>query len=195
MSSGSNVVFQCRVFSKDLPSIKWFKKVDRLPNRSGPADTRHIQHLNNTYALLESTGDMRLSGDIYLSKLILSNVALKDTGCYVCVALNTHGYEKQEAHLTIDGPDWWNTKARRGGLGATIWLFLIPTVFIMLPILIWMCFWVHKNECSKREKALAQIQMQVTKTAQKRRPRRVRYQKKAEPNITSPYMIVNVEIV
>lgn len=193
------MVFQCRALSKDLPSIKWFKQVDPASKRVD-ADPRYLKYLNNTYALLESTGDMGLGSDIYLSKLILSNVALKDAGCYVCAALNTHGFDKQEFYLTVDSTDWWNQKVRRSGLGTTVWLFLIPLVFVMLPILIWMCFWVHKNECNKKKKALQQQRQQMAPQAQlaaqhRKRPRRVRYQKQPEPTVRSPYMIVNVEIV
>lgn len=204
-------MFQCRVYSKEQPSINWYKKVDKhVNNKRIDTDPRYLKYLNDTYALLQSGGDVHLGNDIYLSKLSLSTVAFKDVGYYVCVAISLHGFGKQEAYLSVEGADWWNMKVRRGGLGATVWLFFIPIVFVMLPILIWMCFWVHKNECKKKQ---LQLKQQLTTATTKvvpplqtsvrsmtpvhrKHPRRVRYQKKAQPTVDSPYnLVVNVEIV
>jgi hypothetical protein len=89
----SQVVFQCKIHSKVPPSIKWFRKQDVASNfkvntnidKKEDDEYYHehraaIQYFENTYELLESSGEKGLSEDTYLSKLIINNISEMDVG-------------------------------------------------------------------------------------------------------------------
>lgn len=147
------MVLQCRVHSKDLPSIKWLRKQDSSSHISFEGSDHQnqiIQYFEGTYELLESAGEKELTEDIYLSKLILNNVSERDNGYYICVGINLRGYKMKESYLNIIYPET-NESTTNGFL----LLFLIPISFACIPLIIWFCFVFSKrNSRRKGEKKI-----------------------------------------
>lgn len=165
---GSTAIFHCRVHSRvSRPSIKWLRKLNRSWSTTPAQSNRSIQYNNETFELMESSGERLLGDNIYVSKLILQNIGFKDAGAYDCLAFNYHGFQKQEIYLSVILPDKLLTQYRTEP--NLMWLLLIPILFITLPIFIWMCFFANKEAPTTTTKEL--------------------------PLKTKPYMIVNVEIV
>lgn len=79
---------------------------------------------------------MALYDDEYLSKLILNNVSEKDSGIYICVAINLRGFKIREVFLNIIEDDEDQMTDTRD----LLLLFLIPVVFASIPLLIWGCY-------------------------------------------------------
>lgn len=131
-------VFQCRVHSRNRPIIKWFKRRDldyHLPDHIGNNFSNAIEYSQNIYALMASAGDKGLTEDTYLSKLILNNVTERDSGFYVCVAMNYRGYILREAYLHVLAPnDEPSNKIE------FLLLFLMPVGLALIPLIIWTCY-------------------------------------------------------
>lgn len=153
----SQVVFQCRVNSKVLPSIRWLKKHPDSSSSSrfnleNPNNQNFIQYFENSYTVLHSSGEKELSEDTYLSKLKLSNVSEKDNGFYACVVINYSGFKVREAYLNVIYPEFdvveedQNTQAT----SELLLLFLIPVGLAVFPVCIWICFILSKR--SRRKK-------------------------------------------
>lgn len=152
----SQVVFQCRVNSKVLPSIRWLKKhpestTSRL-NLENSNNQNFIQYFENSYTVLHSSGEKELSEDTYLSKLKLSNVSEKDNGFYACVVINYSGFKVREAYLNVIYPEFEQVEEEQNTQGTIelLLLFLIPVGLAVFPVCIWICFIVNKR--SRRKK-------------------------------------------
>ena len=163
----SQVVLQCRVVSKVPPSIKWFRKHDTPENSAGTfifwqiidflvpnlahfilehINPRSIQYLENTYDLVDSAGEKDLSSDTYLSKLILNNVSLKDSGTYVCIGINYRGFQMRQAYVNVISPADSLYNEQGSSIQHFFLLFLIPLGLAVIPVIFWTCFVVSKRK-------------------------------------------------
>lgn len=184
---GKAVTFQCRVKSRMfIPSIKWFRKLDDTSDFiSKEKRSRAITYLDETYELLDGGGQMSLGNDIYMSKLILANVQLRDSGVYGCLALNYRGFNKKEAVLSVQYPnDWWDQSGKSTNFKSVFWLFLIPIAFCLLPLIMWI--WLHTLKT--HQKAPTENTKNVSNKTENSRNV---FRNKAK----NPYLVVNVEIV
>lgn len=154
----SQVVFQCRVNSKVLPSIRWLKKhpdstsSNRFNLENSKNNENFIQYFENSYTVLHSSGEKELSEDTYLSKLKLSNVSEKDNGFYACVVINYSGFKVREAYLNVIYPEIEQVEEEQNSKGTSdlLLLFLIPVGLAVFPVCIWICFILSKR--SRRKK-------------------------------------------
>ncbi|XP_065364400.1 fibroblast growth factor receptor 2 [Calliphora vicina] len=156
LSRGSQAVFQCRVFSEEYPTIKWFR---RLPNLkySDYENIHSIVYYNGqAYELLTSAREKPTAIDVYLSKLILNDVRSQDEGYYACVAISFRGHNIREAYLKVyasdndDSADYWSDYSEEDDDLPTdpkkFWLlFLMPVGLALLPISVYLCYIIHKR--------------------------------------------------
>ncbi|XP_051902436.1 fibroblast growth factor receptor 4-like isoform X2 [Hippocampus zosterae] len=103
---GSDVQFQCKVYSDAQPHIQWLKHIERNGSRYGPDGTPYVQVLK--------TGSLNMSE---VEVLYLSKITTEDAGEYTCLAGNSIGFAYQSAWLTVlseeeaaDSPDSIETK-------------------------------------------------------------------------------------
>nr|XP_061801552.1 fibroblast growth factor receptor 4-like [Nerophis lumbriciformis] len=87
---GSDVQFQCKVYSDAQPHIQWLKHIERNGSRYGPDGTPYVQVLK--------TGSLNTSE---VEVLYLSKITMDDAGEYTCLAGNSIGYTYQSAWLTV----------------------------------------------------------------------------------------------
>uniref|UniRef100_A0A8C9W7P6 Fibroblast growth factor receptor n=1 Tax=Scleropages formosus TaxID=113540 RepID=A0A8C9W7P6_SCLFO len=88
---GSDVQFQCKVYSDAQPHIQWLKHIEKNGSRYGPDGYPYVQVLK--------TGSLNMSeGEV----LYLTNITMEDAGEYTCLAGNSIGFSFQSAWLTVD---------------------------------------------------------------------------------------------
>uniref|UniRef100_A0A1B0D893 Uncharacterized protein n=1 Tax=Phlebotomus papatasi TaxID=29031 RepID=A0A1B0D893_PHLPP len=135
-------VLPCKVYSRIPPSIRWFRKQDNssnYPSFAGDSYNHVIQYLESTFESVESSGQKLVGRDTYLSKFIINNVAEEDSGYYVCVSMNYNGYRIQETLLEVIVPE------RKLMKNQFFLLFLIPVIFAIIPLSMWLCFIVSRR--------------------------------------------------
>ncbi|XP_023300396.2 fibroblast growth factor receptor-like 1 [Lucilia cuprina] len=159
INQGTQAVFQCRVFSEEYPTIKWFRRLANY-NYNDYENIHSIVHYNGqAYELLTSAREKPTARDVYLSKLIINEVHLRDEGYYACVAISFRGHNIREAYLKVnvhddndndDSAEYWSdyseedeflsTDPKRFGL-----LFLMPVGLALLPLSVYLCYIIHKR--------------------------------------------------
>ncbi|XP_059612152.1 fibroblast growth factor receptor-like 1 [Phlebotomus argentipes] len=152
-------VLPCKVYSRIPPSIRWFKKQDNTsnyPSFSGDSYTHVIQHLESTFESVESSGQKLVGRDTYLSKFIINHVTEEDSGFYVCVSMNYNGYRIQETLLHVMMPESQFLKNQ------FFLLFLIPVLFAIIPLSMWLCFLLSR----RRQRLQAKDASQIVTTAE-----------------------------
>lgn len=134
VQQGTRAIFQCRVHSKDRPIFYWLRRTDHRTSNDTP-----LPFVNDTYEVMNSSGERALPGDVYLSKLILSRSSKRDHGYYTCLAVNGKGFQYRGAYLTVlphmsgeQSPSDMSTFSRP-------LLFLIPAALILVPGIAWVC--------------------------------------------------------
>jgi len=124
--------------------------------------SNHIVRYNGrTYELLSTDPEKMMAPQIYLSKLILDGVRLRDAGHYACVAISYRGHKIREAFLDVladvedtdQENEYWSdygnedegvpTSDRREFL----LLFLMPLGLALLPLTVWFSYLLYKR-CS-----------------------------------------------
>ncbi|KAH8236556.1 hypothetical protein KR026_005566 [Drosophila bipectinata] len=169
---GGQVVFQCRVHSEEHPTIKWFRRHTYVGTQAagegspGGASasnfsTHIVRYNGRTYELLSTASEKLMGPQLYLSKLILDGVRLRDAGHYACVAISYRGHKIREAFLQVqpvqtdsdmekeywmdydDSEDGPPTRDPREFL----LLFLMPLGLALLPLTVWVSYVVYKR-CS-----------------------------------------------
>nr|XP_046242650.1 fibroblast growth factor receptor 1-A-like [Scatophagus argus] len=89
---GSDVEFECKVFSDPQPHIQWLKHIEVNGSRVGPDGLPYVRVLKT--AGLNTT-------DKEMEVLQLRNVSFDDAGEYTCLAGNSIGFSHQSAWLTV----------------------------------------------------------------------------------------------
>uniref|UniRef100_A0A673CB47 Fibroblast growth factor receptor n=1 Tax=Sphaeramia orbicularis TaxID=375764 RepID=A0A673CB47_9TELE len=86
---GSDVEFECKVFSDPQPHIQWLKHIEVNGSRVGPDGLPYVRTagLNTT--------------DKEMEVLQLRNVSFDDAGEYTCLAGNSIGFSHHSAWLTV----------------------------------------------------------------------------------------------
>uniref|UniRef100_I3JYB2 Fibroblast growth factor receptor n=1 Tax=Oreochromis niloticus TaxID=8128 RepID=I3JYB2_ORENI len=103
---GSDVEFECKVFSDPQPHIQWLKHIEVNGNRTGPDGLPYVRVLKHSGV---NSSDAQV--------LTLYNVTEEESGEYICKVSNYIGEVSQSAWLTViryeptvDGliPEDWN---------------------------------------------------------------------------------------
>ncbi|KAK5605769.1 Fibroblast growth factor receptor 1-A [Crenichthys baileyi] len=89
---GSDVEFECKVFSDPQPHIQWLKHIEVNGSRVGPDGLPFVRVLKT--AGLNTT-------DKEMEVLQLRNVSFDDAGEYTCLAGNSIGFSHNSAWLTV----------------------------------------------------------------------------------------------
>lgn len=170
----SQLNLQCKCRSSQKPTIKWFKKKDDgyINNdehtfesyKTFVESSRSIKYFEHFYEPMDSPGLKDLSDNLYLSKLIVTNIT--QNSIYVCVAINYFGFSFRENHIVIEAPDddddasmfesesVMNFSEKHNEI-----LFLIPVV-LLLPISVLMCtifYLLINRQILKRNKNLETV--------------------------------------
>uniref|UniRef100_A0A7N6B890 Fibroblast growth factor receptor n=1 Tax=Anabas testudineus TaxID=64144 RepID=A0A7N6B890_ANATE len=90
---GSDVEFECKVFSDPQPHIQWLKHIEVNGSRMGPDGLPYTAGLNTT--------------DKEMEILQLRNVSFDDAGEYTCLAGNSIGFSHHSAWLTVFEASAW----------------------------------------------------------------------------------------
>ncbi|PNF38773.1 hypothetical protein B7P43_G13742, partial [Cryptotermes secundus] len=130
VQKGKPAVFQCRVHSKVRPNLYWLRRTD-----GRTSNDVLIPLLNDTYELMNSSGERHLPGEVYLSKLILPRSSKRDSGYYTCLAVNGKGFDYRGAYLTV----LTHTTEESVPSSSLPLLFLIPAALILVPMMVWVC--------------------------------------------------------
>ncbi|KAM7362759.1 fibroblast growth factor receptor isoform 1-T6 [Cochliomyia hominivorax] len=173
ISRGSQAVFQCRVFSEEYPTIKWFRRLHNF-NYNDYNENKHsiVNYNGQAYELLTTARVKPTARDVYLSKLIINDVRLRDGGFYACVALSLRGHNIREAYLKVlnsdddddvdaDLEDYWSDYSVEDNVMPTdpksFWLlFLMPVGLALLPLSVWLCYFIHKRYTNKKDNLMDQ---------------------------------------
>lgn len=151
------VVFQCRVQSEEYSTIKWFRRIKTSFNNGleymgafSDNFNAHIVHYNgHTYELLHTAPEKYIGDDIFLSKLVLNGVRLKDEGYYACAAVTFHGYKIREAYLEVNSQEYVEDYGVDGEAytdPSEFWLlFLMPVGLAMPPLIVWLSYLIYKR--------------------------------------------------
>ncbi|KAK5932595.1 hypothetical protein CgunFtcFv8_004286 [Champsocephalus gunnari] len=89
---GSDVEFECKVFSVPQPHIQWLKHIEVNGSRVGSDGVPYVRVLK-TAGLNTTDKEMEI--------LQLRNVSFDDAGEYTCLAGNSIGFSHQSAWLTV----------------------------------------------------------------------------------------------
>eukprot|EP00062_Callorhinchus_milii_P025034 gi/632985574/ref/XP_007909759.1/ PREDICTED: fibroblast growth factor receptor 1-like [Callorhinchus milii] len=89
---GTDVEFECKVYSDPQPHIQWLKHVDVNGSRVGPDGSPYVQVLK-TAGVNTTDKEMEI--------LYLRNVTFEDAGEYTCLAGNSIGISHHSAWLTV----------------------------------------------------------------------------------------------
>ncbi|XP_035779627.1 fibroblast growth factor receptor 4-like isoform X1 [Anopheles albimanus] len=148
------IVLQCRVHSKVLPTIKWFRRLNKRLGEHSFNQNKSIRYLENFYELLPSAGEKLLAHDVYLSKLILYNASERDIGIYVCVGINYVGVSMADAYVNLVHANGMPVEQETtgGGYVRLMVLFLIPIALAMMPLLVWAALNVLRSRRSDEGK-------------------------------------------
>uniref|UniRef100_A0A8C5H2U6 receptor protein-tyrosine kinase n=1 Tax=Gouania willdenowi TaxID=441366 RepID=A0A8C5H2U6_GOUWI len=88
---GSDVEFECKVFSDPQPHIQWLKHIEVNGSRVGPDGLPYVRVLKHSG--VNSSDEMEV--------LQLRNVSFEDAGEYTCLAGNSIGFSHHSAWLTV----------------------------------------------------------------------------------------------
>ncbi|XP_041793435.1 fibroblast growth factor receptor 3-like isoform X2 [Chelmon rostratus] len=108
---GSDVEFECKVFSDPQAHIQWLKHIEVNGSRFGPDGSPHIHVLKTTTTGLNS---MQYEMEV----LQLRNVSFDDAGEYTCLAANVLGFSHHSAWLTVvkaTARETWDRRGRERG--------------------------------------------------------------------------------
>ncbi|XP_030573460.1 fibroblast growth factor receptor 3 [Drosophila novamexicana] len=175
----TRVVFQCRVHSEEHLTIKWFRRhgyaaympapeTPQFPPGTSNFSAHIVRYNGRTYELLPTSPEKLISPQIYLSKLILNNVRLRDAGYYACVAISYRGHKIREAYLDVLPPDenmeYWVDYSNSDEVLTEdtsdprefLLLFLMPLGLALLPLSVWGGYMIYKRctrhgECERIE--------------------------------------------
>ncbi|KAI5622064.1 fibroblast growth factor receptor 1-A isoform 2 precursor, partial [Silurus asotus] len=89
---GSDVEFECKVFSDPQPHIQWLKHIEVNGSKVGEDGLPYVKVLKT--AGVNTT-------DKEMEVMELKNVSLKDAGLYTCLAGNSIGHSHHSAWLTV----------------------------------------------------------------------------------------------
>ncbi|XP_056888960.1 fibroblast growth factor receptor 1-A isoform X3 [Takifugu flavidus] len=89
---GSDVEFECKVFSDPQPHIQWLKHIEVNGSRHGPDGLPYVRILK--------TAGFNIT-DKEMEVLQLRNVSFDDAGKYTCLAGNSIGFSHHSAWLTV----------------------------------------------------------------------------------------------
>uniref|UniRef100_H2UZ69 Fibroblast growth factor receptor n=1 Tax=Takifugu rubripes TaxID=31033 RepID=H2UZ69_TAKRU len=90
---GSDVEFECKVFSDPQPHIQWLKHIEVNGSRHGPDGLPYVRILK--------VGGVYHSDAQEMEVLQLRNVSFDDAGKYTCLAGNSIGFSHHSAWLTV----------------------------------------------------------------------------------------------
>ncbi|XP_063705365.1 fibroblast growth factor receptor-like 1 isoform X2 [Culicoides brevitarsis] len=181
---GQTAIFHCRVRGDETTSIRWYKR--GMPHTGDSlATARSITYLNVKYDLIRAGDQKKLADDLYLSKLMLTGVLIRDSGIYGCAAMSYGGFQKQEAYLNVTrapvGSDSIKITSSQE-IRSFFWLFAIPIcLFILLPCIIWMWFHTYKKQCTMEKR----LEPEGGSSRWIAKPK----------NGKNPYLIVNLDVI
>lgn len=121
---------QCKVYSKRIPVIWWFKQSDNLDYDIKYND-KFYRRINSTLQVYAVPGQ----ANVYLSKMSIFHAGSEDSGLYVCVAMTESGKDYRSTLVTVLKVHDSFYRSYRFYL-----LFLIPLVFALVPISLWCYF-------------------------------------------------------
>uniref|UniRef100_A0A8C7GF28 Fibroblast growth factor receptor n=1 Tax=Oncorhynchus kisutch TaxID=8019 RepID=A0A8C7GF28_ONCKI len=90
---GSDVEFECKVFSDPQPHIQWLKHIEVNGSRVGPDGLPYVRVLKHSGVNSSDTQEMEI--------LQLRNVSFDDAGEYTCLAGNSIGLSHHSAWLSV----------------------------------------------------------------------------------------------
>lgn len=129
------------------PALTWFKKVpdimDELEYSIGSKssfDSRMVKYQGSFYKRVDSDPPKAIAENVYLSKLIISEVTMENHGVYACVAINYIGLQIREVFLNVLPFEEIIVDEERSDPMEFLLLFLIPLGLVLLSLLTWLCY-------------------------------------------------------
>lgn len=135
----TQIIIQCRVYSKQPPVIWWFKQSDGT-NYDIQYSDKYYNRINTSVQVYAVPHEY----NVYMSKLNIHQTRGGDSGVYVCVAMTESGKDYKEAIVNVITVE--SQEARQNSFFI---LFLIPIIFALIPITIWLCYYKRKRQTQK----------------------------------------------
>lgn len=134
------VIIQCRVYSQLPPTIWWFKESDAT-NYDIKFSGKYYLQINKSV----SAYSVPHESNVYLSKLYIYHAKEVDSGKYVCFALTDSGTAQKDATVNVISTEkYWEPQS------SFVLLFLIPIIFALIPITIWLCYYRKKRKNNQK---------------------------------------------
>ncbi|XP_018325673.1 fibroblast growth factor receptor-like 1 [Agrilus planipennis] len=140
VQQNAQIIIQCKVYSQQPPVILWFKQSD--------STNYDIQYFDKFYIRINTSVQVHPvphEVNVYMSKLNIHDIREIDSGLYVCVAMTEHGKDLKHATVkVISSTTNWEPHT------SFSLLFLIPLVFALIPVTVWLCYYRKKMKHDSR---------------------------------------------
>lgn len=151
------LIIKCKVSSKLPPLIVWFKETQS-------SDPSAIEYYEKTYKKINS--DQHLAQDdssIYLSKVIVENATVMDSGTYVCLVVTESGHDTSIASIRVEDPISSKFAQHSPQTQDTSFslLFLIPFPLALVPLIVWLCYYRRKSRGRREHQQCTLLDGQV----------------------------------
>ncbi|KAF2880027.1 hypothetical protein ILUMI_26148 [Ignelater luminosus] len=136
INQSMQIIMQCKVYSKQPPVIWWFKQSD-MTNYDIHYSDKYYNRINTSVLVYPVPNEL----NVYLSKLNIYHAREADSGIYVCVAMTEGGKDYKDAVVNVVTiPN--NCEPQT----SFFLLFLIPLVFVLIPTVVWLCYFRKKKK-------------------------------------------------
>ncbi|XP_059469457.1 fibroblast growth factor receptor 1 [Neocloeon triangulifer] len=147
---GAAVALRCSIVSSLPPNIQWLRLLPDYPLEQGHKHRKVLEYEGAMYEVLTPSGVAALSNNTWLTKLVLAKLNKKDSGYYVCVATNNHGFQFRGGFVTVmeKSP---SISVDGGGQSEVLYIevVLIATVFMLFATialaLIYLAHWNRRH--------------------------------------------------
>lgn len=133
----SHLVIQCKIHSFVRPEIRFFKECN--------GKRCDIYENDFCYCSIPVSNNLHSLGhNLYMSKLNIYNVRDIDSGVYACLAISVYGKDYKNVFVLVQG----STLEQISEQKSFSLLFLIPLGFVLVPVVVWLCYYKKKNTIS-----------------------------------------------
>lgn len=137
INQSMQIIMQCKVYSKQPPVIWWFKQSD-VTDYDIHYSNKFYNRINTSVLVYPVPNEL----NVYLSKLNIYHAREADSGIYVCLAMTEGGKDYKDAVVNVVTISNNYCEPQT----SFFLLFLIPLVFVLIPTVVWLCYFRKKKK-------------------------------------------------